>query len=480
MKDESLENNIVSLHAFGWPVRRLSREFKISRERVDRILRDNLSAREVDREHKPSVNQRSSKLDGFKQYIGEILEKYSDNPPTNQRVMEIIREKGYDGGRSILGDYLATVRGSKKPEPVTCVETAPGQRGSHDWSEYYIPFTGSGKTEKVIFFSFILNNSRRQYIDIVEDQKQITLFKCLISSFIYFDGVPKEVKSDNQKACVDRWEYGRPVFNKKLLEFASHYRFKPLAITPGKPVENLKIERPFYYLERNFLNSRSFINRDDLRKQLREWLLMVNDQRIHRTTGKKPIDMYHQEFASLRSLPKVHYDTSVTGYRIVNGEACIEWDTYFYAVPRQYMGETCLVRQDENQVIIYNPSFEQIHSYPLAEKGREDKYIGRRPGTMRAPTGASVAEVTRRLEEMGSIMHQYIEQIKKHKPGSYRSHLRRVLSLKVNYHSDDIIMAVRRGLKYKVYDAGSIENFLAVNATKKYELRLFPNKPKQE
>jgi transposase len=76
----------------------------------------------------------------------------------------------------------------------------------------------------------------------VEDQKQITLFKCLISAFIYFDGVPKEVKSDNQKACVDRWEYGRPVFNKKLLEFASHYRFKPLAITPGKPVENLYVK----------------------------------------------------------------------------------------------------------------------------------------------------------------------------------------------------------------------------------------------
>ena len=476
MKDESLENNIVCLHALGWPVRRLSREFKISRERVDRILRDNKNAREGDRDPNPSVKQRSSKLDGFKQQIGEILDKYSDNPPTNQRVLELIREKGYDGGRSILGDYLAAIRGGKKPDPVTCVETAPGQRGSHDWSEYHIPFTGSGKTEKVIFFSFILNNSRRQLVDIVEDQKQITLFKCLTNAFIYFDGVPKEVKGDNQKACVDRWEYGRPVFNKKFLDFASHYRFRPLTITPRKPVENLKVERPFYYLEKNFLNSRSFINRDDLRKQLREWLLQVNDQRVHRTTGKKPIEMYHQEFASLLSLPKMHYDTSVTGHRIVNGEACIEWDTYYYAVPGQYMGKSCLVRQRDGQVIIYSPSFEQIRCYPLAEKGRKDKYIGRRPNTPKATPGTSTKEVIRRLEEMGSVMSEYIKQVKKHKPGSYRSHLRRVLSLKVNYYSDDIIMAVRRGLKYKVYDAGSIENFLEVNASKKNEIRLFPNK----
>jgi len=172
----------------------------------------------------------------------------------------------------------------------------------------------------------------------------------------------------------------------------------------------------------------------------------------------------------------VHYDTSVKDYRTVNGEACIEWDTYFYAVPGEYMGKSCIVRQRENQIIIYNPSHEQFNSYPLAEKGREDKYIGRRPGTTRASSDTSTTEVVRRLEEMGSIMPEYIEQVKKHKPGSYRSHLRRVLSLKVNYHSDDIIMAVRRGLKYKVYEAGSIENFLAVNASKKNEIRLFPNK----
>jgi len=49
------------------------------------------------------------------------------------------------------------------------------------------------------------------------------------------DGVPRQIKSDNQKACVDRWEYGKPVFNKTFLEFATHYCFTPLTINPGKP-----------------------------------------------------------------------------------------------------------------------------------------------------------------------------------------------------------------------------------------------------
>jgi len=238
MKDEPLENNIISLHSRGWSIRQLSLEFAISRERVRRILQDN------DRKRRGEAivalkHSNGSKLDTYKQRIGEILEKYKVPPITNRRVFELIKASGYEGGKTIVGDYLASVRGKKVNDPVKCVETAPGQRGSHDWSEYYLPLTKTGKKEKITFFSFILNYSRRQYICVVDDKSQTTLLDCLINTFVYFGGVPKEVKSDNQKACVDMWDQGRPVFNKRYLEFASHYRFHPLAIHPGKPRENL-------------------------------------------------------------------------------------------------------------------------------------------------------------------------------------------------------------------------------------------------
>jgi len=48
-------------------------------------------------------------------------------------------------------------------------------------------------------------------VDVVEDKKQQTLFRELIAAFIYTDGVPREVRADNQKACVDQWELGKPV-----------------------------------------------------------------------------------------------------------------------------------------------------------------------------------------------------------------------------------------------------------------------------
>lgn len=467
MKDESLDNNVVSLFARGWPMRRLSREFGISRGRVKRILAGHTRGRESG-EQKPGVPvSKPSKLDGFKPYIGELLEKYGNPPITNQRVFELVKEKGYQGQLTILRDYLARVRGKKQAEPIVCVETAAGQRGSHDWSDYFIDFTLSG-SEKVTFLSFILNYSRRQYIEVVEDKSQGTLLRALINAFVYLDGVPREIKSDNQKACVDRWELGKPVFNKTYLGFCTHYRLVPLTIHPGKPRENLKVERPFWYLEKSFLNGREFRDKDDLKTQLQSWLTQSNDQRVHRTTRRKPIDLYREELAFLQPLPAAQYDTSTIRYRVVNSESAIQWEGYYYMVPKGYLYETCPVRVNGKEITIYSPSCHPLVSYPLAEKGRTQRYIGACGPVHKHKLEAG--ELSARLDDFGEVMQQYARKLKRYNPKTYLHHWQHLLCLKVSYSPQDILRAVSRALKYHVYEAQGVENFLKVNATKQREI----------
>lgn len=478
MKDEQLENNVVSLHGRGWSIRRLSREFGISRQRVTRILGRNAMQRQNGHGHLSKPTRRASMLDPYKAHISELIETYKTPPITNQRIFEILKEKGYRGKITILRNYLAGIRGKKAKEPVVCTETAPGQRASHDWSDYYINFTDEPGSEKVTFLSYILNYSRRQYIEVVEDKTQTTLLRRLVNAFLYFDGVPKEIKSDNQKACVDKWELGKPVFNKNFLAFATHYRFRPLTIHPGKPRENLKVERPFYYLETNFLNGRSFQNKKDLIAQLKTWLTGRNDQRIHRTTRRKPIELYQEELPYLQPLPAKQYDTSVIAYRIVNNESAIQWENYYYIVPVQYMYETCPVRVSEKEIIFYNPGCEQIKCYPLAEKGRKNRYIGRKASAQKYSLPAK--EVAQRLHAFGPIMQQYVQKLKKQKPGTYLHHWRNILSLKANYHPEDIVVAVKRALRYRVFEAQAIENFLNINAEKKSEITFSPKTPSNE
>lgn len=241
--------------------------------------------------------------------------------------------------------------------------------------KYLVKFTLSG-VKKVIFFSFILGYSHRQYIELVQDKTQPVLLRAMINAFTRWGGIPLQVRSDNQKACVERWELGRPVFNKTYLGFCTHYRFEPQAIHPGCPRENLKVERPLHYLEKNFLNMRKFRDRDDLRGQLEKWLDRVNDQRVRRTTGRRPAEMHAEELPLLQLLPREGYDTSQTAYRVVNGESAIQWENHYNMVPRGYLYETCPVWVDGGQITIYTPSCAPLVSNPLAGKGERSRYVG--------------------------------------------------------------------------------------------------------
>jgi len=471
MKNEQLGNTVITLHIQkGWPIRRISRELCISRKRIRRLLASNSVLRDTTGNDavKPK-KKRTSKLDPYKEFIAGLLDKYSNI--TGQRIYEHLKQKGFEGEITIVRDYLKSIRQVGSKTPVRMVETDPGQRAAHDWSDYNIPFTLSGKTEQITFFSYILGYSRRQYIEVVDDKKQQTLFRELIAAFIYLDGVPREIKSDNQKACVDRWEIGRPVFNSKYLEFATYYRFRPLTITPGRPRENLKIERPFYYLERSFLNGREFRDRDDLKEQLQRWLTDINDIRIHGTTKKRPIDMYIGEHPFLQVLPANHFDTSLVTHKVVNQESCIYWEGYQYVVPEKYMYELCAIRITEDHMVIYSPTGEQIVTYPLAEKGRKERYVGIHQKGRKKPD-LVIADVVNRLEAFAPEMSEYIEQIKRHKPNSWGHHLKNLLALKVNYRVEDILVAVRRAQQYKVFKSGTIERFLENNSEPRYSIKL--------
>ena len=478
MKDEAFENSVIYHRLQGWSIRRLGREYHCGRERVIRILAENERRRTQGVNPPKSPRVYPSKLDPYKEHIQDALQKFKDI--TVQRIFEQILEKGYPGKISMVEVYVSKIRASKSHPVIRCVETAPGQRAAHDWSEYMIEFTSSeGLEHKVILFSYILAYSRRQWIEVVEDKTQRTLMECLVHAFMYFDGVAREIKSDNQKVCVDRWECGEPIFNRHYLGFASHYGYRPLTIHPGKPTENLKIERPFYYLETNFLNGRSFRDKNDLKEQLRSWLTQVNDVRVHRTTRRRPIDMFVDEVPCLLPLPTTHYDTSLIVYRVVNQESCVHYQGYNYYVPGDYLFKSCPLRVTSDQVIIYSHDFKLLISHPLAEKGATGRYIGL-PPTYTHGRVLKLSEVKQRLSAMGQVMETYAQKLILQKKDPTAA-LNALLALKVHYFTEDILKAISRAMDHGVYDVKTIERFLGTHAQGRDAIKtLFDQLPDDE
>ncbi|OWK25729.1 hypothetical protein AJ87_07160 [Rhizobium yanglingense] len=89
-------------------------------------------------------------------------------------------------------------------------------------------------------------------------------------------------------AVIGEGETGGIVYNRALLDLARHYGFYPKACKPYRAKTKGKVERPFRYIREDFFLARPFRNLDDLNTQLRQWLDIVANPRVHATTGRVP------------------------------------------------------------------------------------------------------------------------------------------------------------------------------------------------
>jgi transposase len=92
---------------------------------------------------------RKSKLDLFKPYI---LEKLKEGPYTAARLYREIKEMGFDGGKTIVKDFVQKVRPEQGISAVLRYETKPGVQSQVDWAEMGTVEV-DGKVKKLFCFN---------------------------------------------------------------------------------------------------------------------------------------------------------------------------------------------------------------------------------------------------------------------------------------------------------------------------------------
>ena len=108
---------------------------------------------------------RPSKLDPFKGYIRRRLEHH---PFSAAQILIRLREAGYDGGATIVKDYLQRVCPVRAPEFLT-LHFAPGECAQVDWGHY--GSVNVGNTPRGLsFFVMVLCYSRLLYVEFTVSQ----------------------------------------------------------------------------------------------------------------------------------------------------------------------------------------------------------------------------------------------------------------------------------------------------------------------
>jgi len=160
---DELVHQIVTLAANRMSKRAIARAVGVSRNTVKAVLAAHAAQRGAEHSALPKPTAkapRPKKTDAFRNRLAELFVRYPDI--TAQRVFEILRAEGFDGGYTAIKKHVRTVRAPRKPAPSLTTPTyGPGEMAESDWSPYTIDFTSSGRME-VQAFSYVLTYSPAQ------------------------------------------------------------------------------------------------------------------------------------------------------------------------------------------------------------------------------------------------------------------------------------------------------------------------------
>jgi len=128
---------------------------------------------------------RASKLDAFKARIVRWLDTY---PYSAQQIFQRLVEAGYDGGISIVKDYVHRIR-PRHQEAFLKLDFAAGECAQVDWGEWGTIGVGSTR-RRLSFFVMVLCYSRRMYLEFTVSQQMEFFLACHENAFAAFAGVP--------------------------------------------------------------------------------------------------------------------------------------------------------------------------------------------------------------------------------------------------------------------------------------------------
>jgi transposase len=455
-----LRNQVISQCQEGTSERAIARALGLNRQTVRRILAEHAAARKG--EAAAPRPRRPSLLDAYEDVIRELLGRYPDI--TVVRMFEELRGRGFTGKYTIVRDRLCDLRPPAPREPVVRFETAPGAQAQMDYSTYDLEFTAEGR-RRVHAFSYVLGHSRRQYVRFVERQDFHTTIQQHVRAFEHLGGVAATCLYDNMKVVVTGYDHDVPIYNTQFVNFATHYGYRPVACRPRRSQTKGKVERPFYYVETNLLNARTFRSLAHLNEVAERWLAEVADVRIHAETRQSPLERHTAELPHLIPLPTAHYETAQVVYRSVSAEGYVHWKQNLYSVPWRYLGQRLLVRITADELIVYSPRLEAEiarHALLPAEASRQKQTQAAHQVAVNDVRQRGVV-LRERYAELGPAAVRFLEGLLRTQRYHW-DHAQRILGLLGTYSRTDLLQAFERGTRYGAYSSMAVERILAAQA----------------
>jgi len=398
---------------------------------------------------------RPSRLDPYKGLIVRWLDAHAYSA---QQVFQRLREQGFEGGLTIVKDYVHTVR-PRSREAFLKLNFAPGEAGQLDWGEYGTIGVGSTR-RRLSLFAMLLCHSRMLYLECTVSQTMEFFLACHEHAFAAWGGVPSYLMVDNLRSAVLQRMVGEaPVFNPKYLDFARHWGFEIRACNPRRGNEKGRVENAIGYVKKNFLNGLELPDFAALQPAAQLWVDTVANVRVHGETHQRPVDLFVEERSKLQGLNPVGFDLGqVRSVRATN-QFRVALESNSYSVPSQCANQRLTLKAYPDRVCIYHQD-QLVARHRRSMDRHQDIEDADHPRELLAQRHrASEQLLLVRFLALSPRAKAYYEGLEA-KRGNPRAHARKILALAQIHGTEAVVRALDDGLELQAFSAEYIANIL--------------------
>jgi transposase len=304
----------------------------------------------INSERPPKYERASagSKLDRFKDEIHRLLK--ADPRMPGQRVRELITPLGFDGGKTIVDDYLRQVRPLFDP-PRTFQRTIyrPGEICQFDlWEPAREIPVGHGQFRRGWVVIACLGYSRAGAGALIFSKEIPDLLFGIRRCLWRLGALPETLVWDRQ-AGLHAGGGGRPT--EAFAAFCGQLRVDWHFCDAGDPQAKGVVERLQDFAERSFEPGRIVANELDYQTQLDAWFDERANPRMHKTLRCRPIDRLLEERQLMAPLPMAPPDVDRRWVLRVAPDPYLRFDTNDYSLDPALVGRRVEARITDREVL---------------------------------------------------------------------------------------------------------------------------------
>lgn len=442
MIGEELRTAVRTLKAQGRTLREISRLLKLSRNTVRRILR---APERTSREAAPCDAPTLALLEAtFARARGNVV-----------RVQELLaQEQALELSYSTLTRWVRAAGWRAPPQRCGEYHFAPGQEMQHDTSPHRVLIGAKNVTAQCA--ALVLAYSRRLFVQYYPRYTRFEAKHFLLEAARFNDGTCPTCIIDNTSVMVAAGAGDEALIAPEMVAFARTLGFAFRAHRVGHSDRKGRIERPFAYIERNFLPGRSFRDFDDLNAQALAWCRELANQKPKRVLGMSPEAAYVLEKPHLQSLPATLPPVYEVFERVVDLYGYVSVDTCRYSVPERFVGQALTVYKYPAEIQVFRRgSCVATHPRLINQRDAKHTLAQHHPTPQRAPRAPALEE--KLLGGHDALLERYAAALKQRTHGRGVRQLRRLLEMKRTYPSAPFLAAVAQALQFGLFDLGRLE-----------------------